>query len=337
MKSRVILYIFLLASVIQGMSAQDGTAYNYLNTTTSARAYALGGTNITTIDDDVNLYEQNPALLGPEVGMQLGLSYMRYLGESNFASARFAKEAGEHGAWSAGINYFGYGKMTAADPDGTITGTFNVNDIAFSGMYAHDFNKRLRGGINLKMLYSNYEQYTAFAIAVDLGINYYNADKDLSLSAVVKNLGGQVKRFDNHYDRLPWDIQLGYTQSLQNGPFRVSVTANYLTKWSLPYYTRENDGDPNSPLVLKDKFISNLFRHLIFGLEYNPNGKFYIAAGYNHKNKTDMATYARSFFSGFSVGAGLRTNRIRVGVALAQPHVGGTSFMINLATNLLEF
>ena len=56
--------------------AQDGTAYNYLNIPTSSHAYALGGVNISVVDDDINLYEQNPALLGPEVDMQAGVGYM---------------------------------------------------------------------------------------------------------------------------------------------------------------------------------------------------------------------------------------------------------------------
>ena len=333
-------FIYIAAAVIVAAlraAAQDGTAYNYLNVPTSSHAYALGGVNISVVDDDINLYEQNPALLGPEVEMQAGVSYMRYLGNSNFMSARFAKEAGEHAAWSAGITYFGYGKMRGMDQSGVETGEFNVSDIAFSGQYSHDFNDRLRGGITMKFLYSNYEQYSAFAIAADLGVNYYNPDKDLSLSAVVKNLGGQVKRFNDHYDRLPWDVQLGYSQSLKGGPFRVSVTAYGLTKWHLPYYKREDSNDANSALVKKDAFISNLFRHLVFGLDYAPGDKFYVALGYNHRTKTDMSTFARNFISGFSAGAGLKSSKFRVGVALAQPHTGGFTFMVNLAVNIFEF
>lgn len=338
MSIRKIIYIVTaVMATFWTARAQDGTAYNYLNIPMSSHAYALGGVNISVVDDDINLYEQNPALLGPEVDMQAGVGYMRYLGSSNFMSARFAKEAGEHAAWSAGITYFGYGSMRGMDQTGAETGSFNVSDIAFSGMYSHDFNDRLRGGINMKFLYSNYEQYNAFAIAVDLGINYYNPDKDLSLSAVVKNLGGQVKRFEDHYDRLPWDVQLGYSQSLKGGPFRVSITAHGLTKWHLPYYKLKDSNDTHSELVKEDKFMSNLFRHLIFGLDYAPSDKFYVALGYNHKTKTDMATFARNFISGFSMGAGLKSSKFRVGVAMAQPHTGGFTFMVNLSTNIYEF
>lgn len=340
MTKRILTYLVvsLMFTLPFRVFAQDGrTAYNFLNTTTSSHAYGLGGTNISIIDDDINLYEQNPALLGSEVDMQLGFSYMRYLGGSNYASVRFGKEAGERAAWAAGVQYFGYGKMDGYDEAGIQTGTFNPRDIVVTGSYSHDLSERVRGGASIKMIQSSYEQYNAFAIGVDLGVNYYNPDKDLSLSAVAKNLGGQVKRFADSYDRLPWDIQLGYTQSLHNGPFRVSITANNLTKWKLPYYKRVDDNDPNSALELKENFASNLFRHLIFALEYAPSEKFYIGLGYNHKTKTDMTTASRNFLSGFSAAAGLNTQKLRVGIAFAQPHIGGTTFMVNFSTNLYEF
>ena len=341
MRKSVRIYILLavcLALSATSVVAQDGTtAYNYLNTTTSSHAYALGGTNISVVDDDINLYEQNPALMGPEIDMQLGFNYMKYLGGSNFAGLRFGKEAGEHAAWGMGVRYFGYGEIKSADIAGVVTGSFHPHDLEFSGTYSHDFGEYWRGGITMKLLYSSYEQYSAFAIASDLGMNYYNPDKDLSFSVVLKNLGGQVKRFNDHYDKLPWDIQLGYSQSLNNGPFRLSIPAVHLNKWKLPYYVVDDKNPENSDLVQKDKFLANTFLHLIFALDYAPTEKFYVGVGYNYKTRTDMATYARNFLSGFSAGAGLRASKFRVGVALAQPHVGGMTLMLNLATNLYEF
>ena len=38
-----------------------------------------------------------PGLLGPEVDMQIGINYMRYVGESNFAGVKFGRRAGDHG------------------------------------------------------------------------------------------------------------------------------------------------------------------------------------------------------------------------------------------------
>ena len=330
----IILSVFCLICSL-AILAQDGSnAYQYLNIPVSSRVYALGGHNISVIDDDINLIEQNPALLGPEFEKQIGVNYMRYLGGSNLMGIRYGNGISDHNAWAVGIHYYGYGEFTAADVDGTITGTFGANDIAFTASYSHNITDMIRGGITLKALSSKYEDYSAFALCTDLGVNYYNPESDVSLSLVLKNLGGQLKKFNEQYDRLPWDIQLGYSQFLKNTSIRISVTATNLTKWELPYYTREDENSTTSALKENNSFGSNLFRHLTFAAEYVPSDRFYVALGYDHKTRTDMSTYSRNFISGFSIGAGIKSSTIGVGIALAQPHTGATTFMANLTLSL---
>ena len=318
------------------LSAQDGSnAYNFLNISSSSKLYGLGGVNISLVDDELSTSDQNPALLGSEMSGQIALNYMHYVGGSNFAGIRYAHSAGDHGAWSASVRYFGYGSMTETLPDGSIVGSFSPKDVAFGGTYSHDITDRLRGGIDIKMLYSGYADYSAFAISTDLGINYYNDESDLSLSLVAANLGGQVKRFDQAYDRLPFDIRLGWSQSFGTFPVRFSITAWNLTKWSLPY-VETGDGSTDHEPVIKDSFKSNLFRHLVFGADLISSENFYIGLGYNYKTRTDMATYSRNMLSGFSIAAGLNVRSFSIGIALAQPHTGATTFMLNLNCNLSQ-
>lgn len=317
-------------------AADGSTAYNFLNITSSSKVYGLGGVNISLVDDDLGIVDQNPALLGGEMDNQILLDYMHYLGGSNFAGLRYARQAGDHGAWSAAIRYFGYGSMKETLPDGSAIGTFSPKDLSFSGAYSHDITERLRGGIDLKMIYSSYADYTAFAISTDLGINYYDSDRDLSLSAVVANLGGQVKRFNDSYDRLPFDIRLGWSQSFGSFPVRFSITAWNLTKWHLPF-TETGDGSDSAEPKIKDNFSSNLFRHLVFGADLISNPNFYLGIGYNYKTRTDMSTYSRSFLSGFSLAGGIRVKSFNVGVAFAQPHSGATTLMLNLSCNINDF
>lgn len=332
----VISFLGLGFGIAAANGADGSTAYNFLDVTSSSHIYGLGGVNISIIEDDINVIDQNPALLGPEIERQLGVDYMRYLGESNFAGVRYGMAAGEHGAWAAGIKYFGYGSMKSADETGNVTGTFSPKDICFSASYSHDITGSLRGGITLKGIYSAYDAYSAFAIATDLGINYFDDERDLSLSFVIANLGGQVKRFNETYDRLPVDIRLGFTKGLGTIPFRISITARNLTKWKLPYIN-VGDGTSSSAFEKKESFASNLFRHLVFAAEYAPSDRLYIGLGYNYKTRTDMSTYSRSFLSGFSACAGINVSRFGVGVAIAQPHTGATTFMLNLNMRLYEF
>lgn len=322
---------------ISGAGAQEGSStYSFLGIAGSAQAFALGGTNISVIDTDLSMIDQNPALLGQEIEAQMGLSYMRYLGSSNFAAGKYGMANGTRGAWACGFKMLDYGSMQGYDDFGTPTHSIRPLDLVIDGMYSYDFTNRLRGGIDFKFIYSHYDRWEAVALAVDAGINYYNEVKDLSLSLVLKNMGGQVKRFRDHYDRLPFDVQLGYTQRLGRSPLSLSLTATHLTKWKLPYYTHnEEDGITNQQL--KSSFASNFMRHLIIGLKAAPeNGRFWVAAAYNYKTRTDMATYQRNFLSGFSVGLGMKIRGWGLGVAYAMPHKSGSSIMLNLALNISE-
>ncbi len=324
------------ASVLAACTAHAqlaANAYSFLDVSSATHALAMGGYGIAVSGPDPMLVDQNPGLLGSEIGKVVALSYMRYFGSSNFAAARYAQGAGERGAWAIGVRYLDYGSIDGYTQDGSYTGTFKPQDIAVEGTYSHDFSERLRGGINAKFIYSNYEEYTAIALAADLGINYYDEEKDLSLSAVIKNAGGQVKRFNEEYDHLPFDVQLGYMQGLGGGPFSLAITACHLTHWKLPYYNHSNN-DPSSSSVGEEaeyKFMPTLFRHLVFGLQYQPSDKFYAAIGYNYKTRGDMGTYQRNFLSGFSLGLGLNVSDFAIGVSFSQPHKSATTLALNLS------
>lgn len=326
---RLLAIIVTMISVL-GAYGQLGTnAYSFLEVSSSTHARGLGGYGIAISSPDVMLAEQNPGLLGPEIGRVAALSYMRYFGSSNFASLRFGHSAGQRGAYAVGIKYIDYGSIDGYLPDGSYMGSFKPQDISFEGTYSHDFTDRLRGGINIKVLYSNYEDYNAVALAADLGINYYDLDKRLSLSAVIKNAGGQVKRFQDTYNHLPFDIQLGYMQGLGRGPFSLAITAHHLTHWKIPYYKHEESSD--KPEEADGKFMTDLFRHLTFGLQYQPTENFYICAGYDYKTRTDMSTYQRSFFTGITLGLGLDVKDFSIGISYSQPHKSASTIGLNLA------
>lgn len=334
-------HLILLTVAVWALAAMadDGpttTAYNFLSVPSSSHVYGLGGHNLTIIDDDINLVEQNPALLGPEFDHQVGLNYMRYIGDTNFAGLRYGQGVSEHGAIAVGIQYFGYGNLQGADIDGTRTGTFSASDIAFNLTYSHDISDRFRGGITLKYLYSKYEDYSAGAVAADLGVNYYDPDHEFSASLVAKNLGGQVKKFNEYKDNLPWDIQLGVSKMLSMAPVRLHLTAYELARWKSPYYKIQDVNNPNSGLVKEESFGSNLLRHLVFGVDILPTDNIYLGVGYNYRTRSDMATYKRDFMSGLSVGGGLKVRAFGFGVAFARPHTGASTFMFNLTTSIGE-
>ena len=336
LRQSILLVAAAVAIVAMAGDNTTTTAYNFLSVPSSSHVYGLGGHNLTIIDDDINLVEQNPSLLGTEYDHQVGINYMRYIGDTNFAGLRYGQGVSEHGAMAVGIQYFGYGNIQGAALDGTKTGTFTASDMAFSLTYSHDMSSRFRGGITVKYLYSKYETYTAGAVAADLGVNYYDPDHEFTASLVAKNLGGQVKKFTEFKDNLPWDIQVGVSKMLGKAPIRLHLTAYELTRWKSPYYKIEDINNPNSGLIKKDSFGSNLLRHLVFAADILPSNNIYLGIGYNYRTRTDMATYKRDFMSGLSVCGGLKVRAFGFGAAFARPHTGASTFMFNLTTSIGE-
>lgn len=332
LKKAALIFVSLLTLPLEILAEGGSTVYDFLNIPSSSYVFGMGGANVSSLQPDIDMAQQNPALIGPENDKQLKVGYMHYFGNSNFAGARFGMSAGEHGAWAAGIRYMDYGNFRGFEEGGSPTGTFGAQDIVVEGTYSHDFTYRLRGGINVKMAYSNYESYSAVALAADLGINYYDERHDFSFGFVLKNMGGQVKRFEDTYDHLPFDVQMGITKGFANG-FSFSITAWHLTRWRLPYYNHNEGADPE---YTHPGFFKNLFRHLIFGIEYQPSEKFYIDLAYNYKTASDMSSYKRNFLSGFSIGAGFKVKAFSVGVAYALPHKGASTVLLNLGLDIAE-
>ena len=57
---------------------------------------------------------------------------------------------------------------------------------------------RWSGGVQGKVIMSNYGEFKSTGLAVDLGVNYYDVDKGFSFGLVAQNVGGQV---DALYER----------------------------------------------------------------------------------------------------------------------------------------
>lgn len=325
--SAITLICGSLISAAQGTSS----AYGFLDLPTSAHVYALGGNNICIVDEDVSLTDQNPALIGPEIDKQVEVNYMLYMATGNFAGIRYGMGAGDNSAWAIGLRYLNYGKFDGYDEFGTSTGSFTPSDLIIEGTYSRDITERWRGGANLKMAYSGYHDYSAFAIAADLGVNYYDPEHELSFSVVLRNMGGQVKRFADKHAKVPFDIQIGYMQRLGKFPIHLSIQANNLVRWHIPYYSYDKNSSSDELINKKDSFFPNFFRHLIFGLQYQQNEKFYFALAYNYKTASDMATFNRNFLSGFSLGLGFKVKGFSANVAYGLPHKSGSTLMLNLA------
>lgn len=311
-----VLFVTILMLTVLTLSAQESqTVYNFLRLPVSAHVAALGGDNITIADDDASLLLHNPALASNVSDRSLSLNMMTYMEGAVTASANFVRAAGERATWGVSAQLMNYGTMKEVNHYGEQTGDFSAKDIAISGTFAYTLSQHISGGITAKVVTSYIGQYNSLGAAVDLGLNYYDADQQWSVSAVARNLGGQLTAYEDDFERMPLDLQVGVTKRLVGSPLRLSATLVRLNDWEY-----------------------SLGHHLVVGADILLSDQFYLAAGYNTLRAKEMKLSddegSSAHGAGLSLGAGMQLQRLKIHVAYAKYHITTGSLLINFSYSL---
>ena len=276
---------------------------------------ALGGDNITINDNDPTLIFHNPALIAGVTDKSLNLNYMTYMEGCKTASASFVKAYKERATWGVSAQYMDYGKMKQTTVENIDQGEFSAKDIALAGTFTYLLGNKVSGGITARFISSTIGSYSSAAVAIDLGINYLNEETGLSLSAVAKNLGGQVKAYNDEFERIPLDLQIGITKRLIGSPLRLSATLTRLNNWD-----------------------QGLIKHLAIGGDLLLGSQFYVSAGYNFRRSSEMkindSEGDSNHGAGVSLGGGIQLQRFKLNVGYAKYHVSASSLLFNVTYSL---
>ena len=310
MKRCVSILASLLVALLS-VAQESQTVYNFLRLPVSAHAAALGGDNITLQDDDGALVFHNPALVNNVSDRTLNLNMMTYLEGTVTASAAFLRAVGERGTWGVSGRFVGYGEMKETDVEGRQTGTFSAKDFALGGTFAYALSDHWTGGVTAKLIASYIGQYNSMGAGVDLGLNYWSGESEWSVSAVARNLGGQLTAYEDDFERIPLDVQLGVSKRLVGSPLRFSAMLVRLNDWQY-----------------------GIGKHLVLGADLLLGERFYVAAGYNPMRAAEMKIASgdeeSAHGAGLSLGAGLTLERLKLHVAYGQYHVSCSSLLVTI-------
>ncbi|WP_066218475.1 type IX secretion system protein PorQ [Formosa haliotis] len=336
MRRKLALFFMGCCSYVASAQLGGESTYQFLNLVSSPRQAALGGKVITNVDYDVTQALYNPATINYEMDNQLALNYTSHLGVISYGTAAFAHTYDRRRqTFHAGVTYVNYGQFDGYDEDGNETGEFSGGESALSLGYA------LRVGIsdfyvgaNLKLITSKLEQYTSFGAAFDFGVIYINEDIDFNAALVVRNLGTQITTYAGQHEPLPLEIDLGFSQKLENVPIRWHVTFENLQQWPIAVANPARDetdleGNQTSEDV---GFLKNVFRHTIVGAELFPDSGFNIRLGYSFRRGEELRIVDERNFSGLSAGIGIKMNRMRFSYTYARYSSAASSsfFGINI-------
>lgn len=315
MKKTFLLISILVFAICAFSQNESRTEYNFLRIPVSAHSAALGGENVTLADDDASLIYSNPALLSNVSEKTIGLNYMNYMQGAQTMSASYNFIPFDRASAAVTAQYMNYGSMKETDARGNITGDFKAKDMSFAGYFAYLLNDYFSAGITAKFITSYIGSYSSIGVGVDLGINYFNPNSQLSISVVAKNLGGQIKAFDEEYEAMPFDLQLGISKRITGTPLRLNAT-----------------------LVDINHTGYKLKNHLVMGADLLLTESIWVGCGYNFRRASEMSIGTgdeeSSHGAGFSLGAGLNLDRFGVNFAWGKYHVGSSSVIINLAYRL---
>ncbi len=325
---RTIPILLMMCSWFVPTMAQDGnTAYSFLDIPVSAHSAALGGNNVSLIEDDVTLMFSNPALLANVSDNTLNLNFMTYIAGTNKLSAGYAKVLGERSTLGFGVSYLNYGSMTKTTENMEEQGKFSAKDIDVQGSFCYNLTDHWTGAVTAKALFSNYGEFSSVGLGVDLGLNYYDDIRGWSVGIVAQNLGGQVKAFEEDLESMPFNLALGISKDVPNSPFRLSFTFDNLTHWSKDYFY-DISGEEES-------FGKRLIKHVSLGADIFPSSNTWVAIGYSFRRSKEMKVADESaHWAGFSLGAGVSIKKFKLGLGYGKYHVGASSLLVNASFSL---
>ena len=316
--------LILTALLASSMHAQEAVySQTVLRFPMSSHVAALGGENISVIEDTPWVGWANPALYSGVSNHSLGLDFMTYANGSFWAGAQFVKAFGSRHTGAVTAQMMNYGSMDETDEMGNVLGDFAPKDMVIGVGYSYLLSDHWAGGANLNTIYSKYGDFSAFALAVDLGVNYYDPDKDFSVAATLKNIGAPIKSFDDRTERLPFNMQLGFSKGISHAPVRISLTMTDLTRWKNSDYFVAADDE-------KLSFGKKLMNHFVLGIDVLPTDYLYLSAGYNFRRAYELKAAGSGHGAGLSFGGGLNLSRIKLGVSYAKYHLSTSSLMFNL-------
>jgi len=315
-KTLVLIFFSIILDYSLSFSQIAGeSTYQFLNIPSSPRHLALGGKNVTIQDDDVISGLFNPSSINQEMDNMLSVNYFTYFSDISYGSLAYAYRLDNRGnTIHFGFSYINYGDFVGYDEFGNYTSDFSGNESVFSVGYANKLNNiPIIFGSNLKFITSTFEQYNSYGIAADIGFFYNDNVNDIKASLVFRNIGSQIKPYNEVNEKLPFEINLGVSQKLDNAPITWHITLENLQKWPIGLANPSRiitDLDGNTTEE-KISFFNEILRHTIIGVELFPESFFKMQLGYSFRRSEELRILEQRNFSGISFGFGMKFNKLR--------------------------
>jgi hypothetical protein len=341
-KGLILIFVPVFCVFFSAVNAQTKaqTTYNFLNFYPSARLGATNGTAIAIKDYESTLAYQNPSLLNSEMSEQISINYVNYISDANYGVIGYVSKEKKQGIFSASLTYLNYGKFTQTDETSAITGNFSASDYCLSLGWGKKLNEVISVGGNFKTIYSAYETYRSFGLAIDLAGHYQHPGKLFSATVLARNVGAQLKSYSSSTrNNLPLQTQAAIAYKLEHVPLRFLIMYDNIHNWKLyqPDTTKSFDPISGQEIVAKSGFGKNLSRHFSLGAEFLISKYFNLRFGYQIRRQQELKMAEKAGLIGFSAGVGFKLSKFIVSYGWGKYHFFGNSNHISLIFKPSDF
>ncbi len=338
---KTLILLWITVSVSESYSQIGGTrAFTFLNLPNSARVAALGYNFVAIDDPDLSIGLNNPSLITPDMHNDISLNFVDNYADINYGFVSYSRTFDKLGSFAATIQYIDYGTFIRRDETGEESGEFTGNEFAPVIGWGRRLDSSFSIGANIKAVYSSFETFNSFGLAVDVSGSYHSMKNGFVMSLIARNIGSQLTKFTpGSSDPMPMEIQFGLSKKLQHLPFRYSILLTNLQKWDLTYTDPAEDNiDPFTGEVEEksdvEKIADQALRHVVIGGEFVPTKNFSVRFGYNYQRRQEMKLESKKATVGFSWGFGFRVSRFNLSYARSAYHISGSPNIFSLGISL---
>lgn len=343
-RTTLILLTLLLGLTLAAHAQVNNGTFSFLRATNSARVAALGGLPLPLADGDIQLATFTPTAIDPSMNNKLGLSYVDYYTDINFASVQYSRTFEKLGSFAATVQYHNYGHFEETSESGIQIGEFSGSDYAINLGWGRRLTPHWSIGAAFKYAGYQREMYAAGAIAVDVAGSYLT-DNGWLLSLTARNLGIQLfNNFDYRVTTLPWSIDFGASKRLEHLPLTVMLWYDDIQRWKKVFddpLDLQGNYDPLTNEIKPENaalhFARNLATHFVIGAELNLGKNIVLRGAYNYGQRYAMSVPQRFTMVGFSVGVGVKIKMFEISYARSRMSIQNSPNYLTITLDLNKF
>jgi len=280
---KILFILSVSVSILYAETSPATSGYQFLKMQVGARAAGMAGAFVA-VPNDIHGMFYNPALIAGIETQSATFSYQDDLLDINSGFLGYVRPQMGPGQLGISVLYRDYGSFDKTDESGAVLGSFGASNTALALSYGITPIENVHAGASIKYIRGMIDNYSADAVAIDLGGLYYLPEYELAVGIALSNLGFGLSEYVETQDDLPLHMRFGVSKRLAHLPLLLGLN-----------FYKFND---------EDWFFA-------LGGEFTLSPSFFLRIGYDSYGPRLAMESSKDTFAGAAIGLGFLWNTMR--------------------------